>query len=105
MTTLVLEQDPVAERIEFEDDRLVIHLVDARAVSVPLDWFPRLLHATLDERRNWQLLGGGYAVEWPDLDEHVGIEGILAGRRSGESERSFRRWLEGRSGAESTPDA
>lgn len=105
MTTLVLERGPVAERVEFGDARLVFHLVDGRAVSVPLEWFPRLLHATAEERGSWQLLGGGYAVEWPDLDEHIGMEGLLAGRRSGESERSFRRWLTTRGEAETVADA
>lgn len=46
-----------------------------------------------EERQNWRLLGGGYAIEWPDLDEHIGVEGLLAGRRSGESQESLRRWL------------
>jgi hypothetical protein len=96
MTTLVLEQDPVAERVEFTSERLVVHLTDGRMFGVPLTWFPRLQHATADERENWQLIGGGYAVEWPDLDEHVGVEGLLAGRRSGESERSLQRWYEAR---------
>jgi len=96
MTTLVLESDPIAERVEFTPDHLVVHLTDGRMFAVPLGWFPRLQHATDDERAHWQLIGGGYAVEWPDLDEHVGVEGLLAGRRSGESERSLRRWYEER---------
>jgi hypothetical protein len=52
-----------------------------------------LLLATAAERNNWQLLGDGYAIEWPDLDEHIGVEGLLAGRRSGEGAASFQRWL------------
>lgn len=96
MPTLVLEQDPVAERVEFTPERLVVHLTDGRMFGVPLDWFPRLQHATAEERANWELIGGGYAVEWPALDEHIGVEGLLAGRRSGESERSLRRWYEAR---------
>jgi hypothetical protein len=59
-------------------------------------WYPRLAHATDSERRHWQLLGDGYAIEWPDLDEHIGVEDLLAGRRSGKSERSLRQWLEER---------
>ncbi|WP_410510546.1 DUF2442 domain-containing protein [Nodosilinea sp. E11] len=51
----------------------------------------RLLHASQEERQNWQLLGDGYAIEWADLDEHIGIEGLLAGRQSGESHQSFER--------------
>jgi hypothetical protein len=51
------------------------------------------MHASPTERQNWQLLGDGYAIEWIDLDEHIGIEGLLAGRRSSESQRSLERWL------------
>ena len=61
-----------------------------------LSWYPRLAHATAAEREHWRLLGGGYAVEWPDLDEHIGVEGLLAGRRSGESRASLDRWLQNR---------
>ncbi|MBW3540320.1 MAG: DUF2442 domain-containing protein, partial [Planctomycetes bacterium] len=52
--------------------------------------------ATRAERDNWRLIGEGYAVEWPDLDEHMGVEGVLAGRRSGESRQSLHRWLDSR---------
>ncbi|MCI0350389.1 MAG: DUF2442 domain-containing protein [Acidobacteriales bacterium] len=96
MTTLVLEQDPVAVSVSFATNRLVIELADGRSFTVPLDWYPRLLHGSESERKNWQILGDGYAIEWPELDEHIGVEGLLAGRRSGESEGSFSRWLASR---------
>jgi hypothetical protein len=73
-----------------------VDLNDGRSIVVPLDWYPRLVHGSAQERNNWQLLGEGYAVEWPDLDEHIGVEGLLAGRRSGESQQSFQRWLSSR---------
>lgn len=92
MTTLILELDPVALNIE-------INHVDGRSLGIPLAWYPRLLHGAPQERKNWQLLGDGYAIEWPDLDEHIGIEGLLAGRRSGESRHSFERWLANRKGS------
>lgn len=92
MTTLVLEADPVAVDIEMNDNTFTVNLTDGRALTVPLEWYPRLSHATQTERNNCQLLGGGYAIEWPDLDEHIGVEGLLAGRRSGESEHSIQRW-------------
>jgi hypothetical protein len=101
MTTLVLETDPVASRVEVSVDRLVVELGDGRTITVPLEWFPRLAHGTGAERANWRLLADGYAIEWPDLDEHVGVEGLLAGRGSGESEQSLRRWLDGRRARES----
>lgn len=78
-------------------EQLILTLPNGRSLSVPLSAYPRLQHATEAERRNWQLLGDGYAVEWPDVDEHIGIEGLLAGRASGESTTSFSRWLAARS--------
>ncbi|MBI3823058.1 MAG: DUF2442 domain-containing protein [Planctomycetes bacterium] len=96
MTTLVLEKDPLAVDVRLSGKDLTIQLSDGRSVAVPLTWYPRLLNASKTERRNWRLLGGGYAIEWPDLDEHIGVEGLLAGRSSGESERSLSRWLAAR---------
>src|SRR3990172_3025683 len=92
MTSLVLEQDPIAVNVALTTNHLVVELADGRSFTVPLQWYPRLLHGTESERQNWQLLGDGYAIEWPDLDEHIGVEGLLAGRRSGESEGSLTRW-------------
>jgi hypothetical protein len=93
MTTLTLDTEPLAAQIRVTDEKLVVDLVDGRSLIIPLSWYPRLLHASQEERQNWQLLGDGYAIEWVDLDEHVGVEGLLAGRQSGESHRSFERWL------------
>ncbi|HZZ27338.1 MAG TPA: DUF2442 domain-containing protein [Pirellulales bacterium] len=97
MTTLVLEHDPVAIKVLVTADRLIVELADGRSLSVPLEWYPRLLNGLPAERQNWQMLGNGYAMEWPDLDEHIGVEGLLAGRRSGESVESINRWLATRS--------
>jgi hypothetical protein len=93
MTTLMLETEPLATQVSITNEKLVVDLLDGRSLSVPLSWYPRLLHASPAERQYWQLLGDGYAIEWPDLDEHIGIEGLLAGRSSGESHQSFERWL------------
>ena len=93
MTTLTLETEPIAHQVFITEDNLIVALVDGRSLSIPLAWYPRLQHATLQERQNWELLGDGYAIEWADLDEHIGVEGLLAGRRSGESQKSFERWL------------
>ena len=96
MTTLVLETDPVAVQVTVADDKLTVDLADGRSLVVPVAWYPRLFHGTVAERQHWLLLGDGYAIEWPDLDEHIGIEGLLAGRRSGESEKSVAQWLKSR---------
>ena len=85
-----------AEGVEVTDDTLTAELADGRSISVPLAWYPRLAHATPDERRNWRLIGGGEGVHWPDLDEDISVEGLLAGRPSGESQASLKRWLEKR---------
>jgi len=75
------------------DDTLTIELSDGRTISVPLAWYPRLLHGSPEERAQWRLIGQGAGIHWPDLDEDVSVEGLLAGRPSGESQASFKRWL------------
>lgn len=94
MSTLVDEAR--ARRIEIDDARLTAYLTDGRIISVPLGWYPRLVHATPEERARHELRAGGHGIHWPDLDEDISVEGLLEGRRSGESERSLRRWLAAR---------
>ena len=89
-------QVPDAISVEVTDDALAVELSDGRSLSVPLAWYPRLLHATSEERNNWRLIGRGQGIHWDDLDEDVSVEGLLAGRHSGESQASFKRWLEAR---------
>jgi hypothetical protein len=96
VTTLVLESEPIAADVIVTEDDLLVELADGRRIQVPLAWYPRLFHASNAERRNWRLLGDGYAIEWPDLDEHIGMEGLLAGRHSGESAQSLKCWLASR---------
>ena len=92
----MLEAEPIINNVTFEDDVFIIASTDGRSLSVPLAWYPRLLAATPAERADWHLLGEGFGIEWPDLDEHISVEGLLAGRRSGENQRSFEHWLAGR---------
>ena len=89
----------LAQHVTVTDDALVVDLVDGRTVSVPLLWYPRLVHGTPTERAKWRLIGQGEGVHWPDLDEDIGVAGLLAGRPSGETQSSLRRWLESRQGA------
>ena len=105
MTSLLLDHDPLAVKIALKGGRMLVDLKDGRTLTVPLTWYPRLQHGTPNERRNWQLLGDGYAVEWPDLDEHIGVEALLAGRCSGESAKSLKRWLAGRRTKKPAPGA
>lgn len=75
---------------------LTLKLADGRAVAAPLDWFPRLKAGTPKERRNWEFIGAGFGVHWPDLDEDISLENILDGRKSMESDKSFHKWLRAR---------
>ena len=87
---------PDALGVEVTDEALTAELSDGRTISVPLAWYPRLLRATPSERRNWRLIGRGEGIHWAELDEDISVEGLLAGRHSGESQASFMRWLKGR---------
>ena len=87
---------PNGQRVKVTGNTLSAEVRDGRAISVPLTWFPRLVHATSQERANWRLIGEGQGIHWEDLDEDISIESLLAGRPSGESQASFKRWLEQR---------
>jgi hypothetical protein len=89
-------REAFARNARIGDDSLAVDLADGRTITVPLAWFPRLAHGTPAERDNWHLIGGGEGIHWPDLDEDISVESLLAGRRSGETQESLRRWLKGR---------
>jgi hypothetical protein len=98
MSSLVIEiQEASAQNVSVSEDSLTVDLVDGRTIIVPLVWYPRLWYGTPEERGNFEIIGDGTYIHWPDLDEDLSIPGLLAGRRSGESQRSLKRWLEGRS--------
>ncbi len=78
------------------DDSLSVALEDGRTVSVPIGWYPRLAHGTPAERANFRMSGAGYGIHWPDLDEDIGVEGLMLGKRSTESSTSFKQWLQRR---------
>ena len=84
---------PTAENVIISENTLSVDLSDGRTISVPLAWFPRILHSTPAERNNWRLIGRGHGIHWQDIDEDISVEGLLAGRPSGESQPSFRKWL------------
>jgi len=97
MSTLAFEiKIPVAESVLVTEDTLSVNLSDGRTISVPTSWYPRLLHATPEERKNWRLIGRGHGIHWEDIDEDISIEGLLAGKQSGESQSSLKKWLEPR---------
>ena len=82
-----------AQSVFVTDDSLTVDFTDGRTISVPLAWYPRLMHGTPQERNNWQLIGGGEGIHWRDLDEDLSVVGLLLGRPSGESQNSLQRWL------------
>ena len=79
MNTLAVEVHPQAHDIKFTETHLVVELMDGRTIATPLAWFPRLSKATEKELNNWELLGDGEGIHWPDIDEDLSIAGILAG--------------------------
>ena len=97
MTTLAIEFRMVsAQSVQVTDEALIVDLSDGRTVSVPLAWFPRLLHGTPEERNKWRLIGDGEGIHWPALDEDISVENLILGKSSGESQKSFKKWLEDR---------
>ena len=86
-----------AQNVQVTDEALIVDLSDGRTVSVPLAWFPRLLHGRPEERSKWRLIGDGEGIHWPDLDEDISVENLILGKPSGETQTSFKKWLEKRS--------
>jgi len=86
-------KNTAAKGVMVGEDNLVVKLSDGRTITVPVAWFPRLLHGTPSERSNWRLIGSGEGIHWPDLDEDISVASLLAGRRSSETGDSLRRWL------------
>jgi hypothetical protein len=90
---------PLAAAVVVTDESLVVELLDGRTLTVPLIWFPRLVHATPAERAQWRLIGHGEGIHWPALDEDISVDALVAGRRSLESQASLKRWLAARGAA------
>ncbi len=86
----------LAQKVTVSDDTLTVDLSDGRTVSVPTGWFPRLSDGSDTELENWRLIGQGEGIHWPELDEDISVESLLAGRGSEESQSSLERWLRGR---------
>lgn len=97
MSSSEVETEPArASRVLLTDDALTVDLMDGRTISVPLAWYPRLWHGTQAERDHFEVFGEGAYIHWPDLDEDLTIDGLLAGHRSAESPDSLKKWLETR---------
>ena len=87
---------PQAQSARVTSDTLHVDLSDGRTISVPVGWYPRLAHATAEERKEWRLIAQGQGIHWESIDEDISVEGLLAGRPSGESQASLKQWLDSR---------
>lgn len=88
---MATSQPKAGERVKdvhFAEDTISVDLVDGRTITVPLAWYPRLLHATADQRANWRISGGGYGIHWPDIDEDLSTQGLLRGAPAPRASRS-----------------
>jgi hypothetical protein len=88
---------PLARQVAVSDTTLAVELADGRSIAVPLEWFPRLVAGTRAERSHWRIIGRGEGIHWPELDEDIEVEALLAGTRSSETQRSLDAWLNSRS--------
>ena len=86
----------MAAAISFEESRLVVELKDGRTLYVPVSWYPRLEAATPDERLNYELMGDGTGIHWPDVVEDISVSALLAGKKSNERPENIKKWLKGR---------
>ena len=91
-------RDARAKAVEVQEDTIVLDLVDGRTMTVPIVWYPRLWYGAKEERAHFELLDEGRYIHWPDLDEDLSVDGIVAGRRSGENAESLKKWLATRNG-------
>ena len=88
MSTSEPEAGERVKEVHFAEDTISVDLVDGRTITVPLAWYLRLLHATVDQRNNWRIAGGGYGIHWPDIDEDLSTEGLLRGAPAPRASRS-----------------
>ena len=79
MTTSDIKPGEGVKDVHFTEDTLSVDMVDGRTITVPLAWYPRLLHATPEQRQNWQISSGGFGIHWPEIDEDLSTEGLLRG--------------------------
>lgn len=77
MTISVVERAPLATELSFTVDEMQVTLADGRRPSMPLAWFPRLAHASIEQRQNYELMGDGEGIHWPYIDEDLSVEGLL----------------------------
>jgi hypothetical protein len=95
-SSTVEAREALATNVDVTDDTLSVDLADGRTLAAPLAWYPRLAHATPEERQSWRLIGGGLGIHWATIDEDISVANLLAGQPSSESQASFKKWLAAR---------
>ncbi len=104
MSTFAIQiEEARARSVKVTEDSLTVDLLDGRTITVPLAWYPRLWYGTAEERSKVEIDGDGEYLHWPELDEDLTVMGLLAGRKSGESQRSLKAWLEQRGQKRTNP--
>ena len=96
MNTLILKHEVLATSLDFSEDSFMVYLNDGRRITIPLAWYPRLHHASRDERKSYEFIGAGEGIHWPRLDEDISVEALLSGRRSHETQNALKKWLQRR---------
>ncbi|APF20444.1 hypothetical protein Calab_1410 [Caldithrix abyssi DSM 13497] len=92
-STIEIETPDIVQ-VAINEEDLTVELSDGRTITVPIAWFPRLVHATERERANWRLIAGGKGIHWPDLDEDISVQALILGKPSQESPESLKKWLD-----------
>jgi len=95
MASSVANIEPLADKVRVTDHELVVDLVDGRRIAVPLAWFPRLLHASNQQRSDLELIGDGEGIHWPDVDEDISVRGLVLGYPSVEYRKGAKRSVPG----------
>ena len=95
MTSLTIEllEIPKIQNLIITEDTLSVDLSDGRTISVPLGWYPRLLNGSMEERNDWRTISQGEGIHWNQLDEDISSKNLILGQPSGESQKSFQKWL------------
>ena len=92
MNTAIEIREGRASSVCVTESELIVELEDGRTIMAPIGWYPRLAYGTPHERSDFEIMGGGMGIHWPQLDEDISVEGLLAGRKAGESAASLKRW-------------
>ena len=98
MNSLTIELLEISkiQQVTVSDDTLSMDLSDGRTISVPLAWYPRLLNGSIEERNDYRFIADDRGIHWNQLDEDISIKNLILGQPSGESQKSFQRWLSSR---------